>query len=189
MEGTSMAAPYVTAAVAFAAGNFPAESATERVARILANVTPVASLSGLVITGGRLNLARIVDPAANGLPDWWETDHFGYVGVDAAADPDLDGFTNLQEFLIGTQPDNPASKLAISQTEVIAAGSNKDFRLSFATATGVTYQVDYSDNLAAGTWLPLGSDVSGTGNPATATDLGAVSLYPQRFYQVRIIAP
>ena len=189
MDGTSMATPYVTAAVAFAARNYPSESATERVARILANVTPVASLTGKVVTGGRLNLARVVDPGNNGIPDWWEVENFGYVGIDPAGDPDTDGFSNLQEFLIGSQPNNQASKLLISQSEIVPNGPNKDFRLRFATATGVTYQVDYRDNLTAGSWLPLGSTINGTGDPATATDLGAVSLHPRRFYQVRISAP
>ncbi|MCX6874637.1 MAG: S8 family serine peptidase [Verrucomicrobia bacterium] len=188
-SGTSAATPYVSAAIAFAARNFPHETAVQRVARILDNVTPVAALTGMVRTGGRLDLARLVDTDSNALPDWWETGYFGSLGNNPADDPDGDGFTNLQEYLIGSQPDNPASGLAIAHTEIVQNGANRDFRLSFPTATGVTYRVERNDNLAVGTWVQLGSEVSGTGNPATASDAGAVTLHPRRFYRVRIVAP
>lgn len=47
------------------------------------------------------------DTSQNGLPDWWEITHFGAIGgVDASADPDADGLTNLQEFQYGTDPHN-----------------------------------------------------------------------------------
>jgi len=49
----------------------------------------------------------IRDTSQNGLPDWWEITHFGAVGgIDASADPDSDGLTNLQEFQLGTNPHN-----------------------------------------------------------------------------------
>ena len=187
-DGTSMATPYVTAAVAFAARNFPAETAVQRVARIVNHVTPLAALTGKVLSGGRLNLTRIVDTDANGLPDWWELANLGSIGSNPAADPDGDGFPNLEEYLIGTSP-NVANPLAIFKTGIVQTGANKDFRISFPTAVGVTYRVEESDSLDLGTWVQLGSDVPGTGNPATATDAAAVTLHPRRFYRVRSIAP
>lgn len=189
LEGTSMATPYVSAAIVFAAQNFPDETSTQRVARILNGVTPVASLTEMVASGGVLNLARIVDPGGNGIPDWWEMDYFGFVGIDPGADPDGDGFTNLEEYLIGTHPNNPAGKLAVSKALVVQSGSNQDFRITFPTAVGVTYRVEFSDSLAADSWEALGSDISGTGDPATASDAAAVTLHPQRFYRVRILSP
>jgi hypothetical protein len=51
------------------------------------------------------------------MPDWWEiangTDP--YVD-DAAADPDGDGMTNLQEYWAGTSPTNAASALRLFAT-------------------------------------------------------------------------
>lgn len=44
------------------------------------------------------------DTDHNGLPDDWEQKHFGRLGVDPAADADADGYTNLEEFLNGTDP-------------------------------------------------------------------------------------
>ncbi|MEX2608190.1 MAG: hypothetical protein WD708_12680, partial [Kiritimatiellia bacterium] len=47
------------------------------------------------------------DTSENDIPDWWEITHFGAFGsVDASADPDSDGLSNLGEFLAGTDPHN-----------------------------------------------------------------------------------
>jgi alpha-tubulin suppressor-like RCC1 family protein len=51
-----------------------------------------------------------VDSDGNGLPDWWELKYFGHTGVNPLVDPDGDGYSNLQEYLNGTnplQPDQP----------------------------------------------------------------------------------
>ena len=50
----------------------------------------------------------IVDPDSdsNGLPDFWEMENFGHIGVDANADPDGDGYSNLQEYQLGFDPNN-----------------------------------------------------------------------------------
>lgn len=73
LDGTSMAAPCVTGAVAFAALNFPNESVTQRVQRILAAVDVKTGLQGKVRTGGRLNLNKVVDANQDGVGDWEAT--------------------------------------------------------------------------------------------------------------------
>lgn len=45
-----------------------------------------------------------LDTDGNGLGDAWETQHFGKVGNNPNADPDGDGFSNLQEYRNGTNP-------------------------------------------------------------------------------------
>jgi len=60
-SGTSMATPYVTGAVALCAAQFPSETMAQRVQRILGHVDPLASLSGMMTTGGRLDLAAAVN--------------------------------------------------------------------------------------------------------------------------------
>src|SRR5260370_22420069 len=47
------------------------------------------------------------DSDGNGLPDVWERNNFGYVGVNPNADPDGDHLTNIQEHQAGTNPNNP----------------------------------------------------------------------------------
>jgi subtilisin family serine protease len=184
--GTSTATPFVSAAVAFAAANFPAETAVQRVARVLNGTTPVGALSGRVLTGGRLDLTGIVDPDHDQMPDWWETEQFGNTSATANADPDGDGFTNLQEYRTGTLPNNPFSRFTISQSGRTVAGG---FSVTFATATEVTYRVETSETLAAVPWTALGPDIPGTGSPVTVTDANALTSHPRRFYRVRIISP
>jgi hypothetical protein len=49
------------------------------------------------------------DADRDGLPDAWETLHWGHLNYTAADDPDGDGFTNAQEFAAGTNPANSRS--------------------------------------------------------------------------------
>lgn len=70
LDGTSMATPHVTGAVAFAAINFPNDSVAQRIRRILDNVDVKPAFQNKTITGGRLNLERIVDSNRDGTGDW-----------------------------------------------------------------------------------------------------------------------
>jgi subtilisin family serine protease len=60
LDGTSMAAPYVTGAVALVWSTNPGMSADQVKARLLASVDKLPSLNGKVQTAGRLNLAKLV---------------------------------------------------------------------------------------------------------------------------------
>ncbi len=160
LDGTSMATPHVSGAVAFAAMNFPAETVAQRIQRILANVTPVPALAGKVVTGGRLNLARIVDTDQNGLPDWWELQYFGHLmGTDPSADPDRDGASNLAEFLAGTVPTNFNSALRLSALPV--PGTNR-VTLHWPSAPGRYYRLLRGTNLANGFGTLVQTNLSAT---------------------------
>ena len=186
LDGTSMATPHVVGAVAFAAMNFPTETAVQRVARVVNHTTTVTALVGKIRNGGRLNLLKMIDTDANGLPDWWEMDYFGAIGVDPNADADSDGVSNLQEYLDGTNPRSAASKLAITQAARIASGTSSNFRIIFPSVSGITYRVEYSDTLAPGSWIALGANLLGTGGNLQVTD-PATSGHPQRFYRVSVV--
>ncbi len=68
LSGTSMAAPHVTGALALLKAKFPNDTYRQTINRLLRSVTPLATLSGKVQSGGRLNLAAALtlDPSANG---------------------------------------------------------------------------------------------------------------------------
>ena len=59
-SGTSMAAPYVTGAVALVRGHFQALSPLQAKDVILNSADPLPAFAGKVLTGGRLNLLRAV---------------------------------------------------------------------------------------------------------------------------------
>jgi subtilisin family serine protease len=62
-DGTSMATPHVTGALALCAAQFPSETVSQRVRRILDHVDPIASMTGKCVTGGRLDAAAAVIPS------------------------------------------------------------------------------------------------------------------------------
>ena len=55
------------------------------------------------------------DSVGDGIPDWWRKRYFGSSGTTnssscASCDPDGDGFSNLEEYLAGTNPNDASSK-------------------------------------------------------------------------------
>lgn len=182
-EGTSMACPHVAGAVAFAAWNFPNETLTQRINRILNNTTSVASIAGKIRTGGRLDLLKIIDTDQDGLPDWWETEHFGNLTRTASEDPDGDGFPNLAEFLAGSNPKASGSHLSFSGfLPQIEPGGNQ-IALAFPTVADRRYKVEWSDTLQP-PWTQLGSTVTGNGSIFEILDTNAS---PKRFYRLSLL--
>jgi hypothetical protein len=63
--------------------------------------------------------------------------------------------------------------------------SSTNLVLSWTGVAGQTYQVEYKDDLAAGTWTALGAPLSGSG--ATLTFSSNFSQSSQRFFRLRVI--
>ena len=80
--------------------------------------------------------SSIPDVNANGLPDGWEIQHFGTLGVDPSADADHDGTSNLMEYLAGTNPTNAQS--VFSPQGDFNQGI---FHLPIPTVAGRNYQI------------------------------------------------
>jgi hypothetical protein len=88
------------------------------------------------------------DSDNDGMSDAWEAANNLIVGVDdSALDPDGDGMTNLQEFLAGTNPNNPTSVLRLNAVE-----NGANVLLSFTAQANRAYTVQFRTNLVTGTW-------------------------------------
>ena len=61
-SGTSVAAPYVTGALALMLAKFPGETHQQLISRVLNATDPLPSLAGKCVTGGRLNLRNALSP-------------------------------------------------------------------------------------------------------------------------------
>jgi subtilisin family serine protease len=182
LDGTSMATPHVSGAVAFAALNFPAETVAERIQRVLANVDTVSGLTGLVITGGRLNLLHIVDTDRNGLPDWWEMMYFGHLlGTEASADADGDGASNYAEWVAGTNPTNPASCLRLLTPTVTATNS---VIIEWPSVAGKSYRLERATNLVTGFDTIVRSNIAAT--PPTNLEADAVLPTLPLYYRILV---
>jgi hypothetical protein len=125
------------------------------------------------------------DTDADGLPDAWEWRHgfnpHSHLGSDGPdGDPDKDGFGNWQEFRSGTDPRNPESSLRL--TPAIRADGARV--LTFRTAPGRRYLIEYSDSMVQGTWRVL-QRVTGS---LESEGIALVDTAPaaQRYYRVTI---
>jgi PKD repeat protein/subtilisin-like proprotein convertase family protein len=115
----------------------------------------------------------------------WQMDQFGCLTCPqaaATADPDGDGFTNEQEFLAGTNPQNSLSALRI----VTTAASNGNFYVTFTSASGRFYDVQRNANLVVTNgWSTFTNNVPGTGGTVLVVDPGA-GAWTNMFYRVRL---
>jgi hypothetical protein len=107
-----------------------------RVQYVLADgqVSPLSDAGTGVTWGEDLN--------GDGLPDDWQTQYWGAkwsMWPAANADTDRDGMSNFEEFLAGTNPNDPSSVL---KTQL--AADPLGWRLSWNTQPGFVYQVQSS---------------------------------------------
>ena len=82
----------------------------------------------------------VLDSDGNGLPDAWEQQHFGHLGVDPNDDPDGDGATNLREYQRDTDPNHydvaPSFVLSPDQlTVVVSPGETRTAILTLSNAS------------------------------------------------------
>jgi hypothetical protein len=145
------------------------------------------TLSRTVVTG------QIVDSVGDGIPDSWRAQYFPNQPTNnvngtstnnqscATCDPDGDGFTNLHEFLAGTDPTNSTSALRIMS---ITRQPNGDNVIVWTSAPGKNYQV-YATTDLAGAYAPVGSTLPSVGATTSYTDPGVTDV--TKYYKVKAI--
>jgi hypothetical protein len=132
---------------------------------------------------GAANFLPPVDTDGDGLPDDWEIAHGTDPLVpDADADPDHDGMSNWQEYLAGTDPQDPLSVLKLDAT-ITSPGT---VTLQFQAVSNHTYGVLYQNSLAATPWLVL-TNVASRNTNWTAIIVDPAVVSTNRFY--RLVTP
>ncbi len=114
----------------------------------------------------------------------WQLQWFGSTTAPSAAagaDPDGDGQNNATEQIAGTDPSDPKSRFVLA---IVSASG--ELQLSWPAVIGQTYQVQATDDLAAGSWTVLGNVTAAS---ATATYSLATDASPRRFFRVVTPAP
>jgi len=130
-----------------------------------------------------LALADEADPDQDLMPSWWESGYGLNASVSNAAgsNADSDGYSDLEEWIAFTDPNDSSSYPRITG---IAASTNP--AVTFPSGVRV-YRLDYSDALDNGTnWVFSGSAVTGTYGFTTLTSTNAAG---PRFYRVRAALP
>lgn len=125
--------------------------------------------------------------APDGLPIAWLLTYFGTTNVNANADPDGDGMSNMQEYLSGTDPTNPNSNLRITAESFSSGGTSAS--LTWNSVMTRYYYILKTPSLSSPVWtdsgLGLVSPSAGSTTTAGLTDTIAL----MRFYRVEAVRP
>jgi hypothetical protein len=108
------------------------------------------------------DVALLVEPDANtnNIPDWWEMAFYGgTTNLSPGLDSDEDGAFDVAEYLAGTDPKDPWSRLEVKGL----SGSEWNYTLRFQAVTGYYYSVKGCANLADPSWSTRASRIEGLG--------------------------
>ncbi len=129
------------------------------------------------------------------LEDGWEFRQFGHLIRDGSSDADQDGWSDLQEFWLGTDPRRPGPGLVLSLPLPDPANAGV-LVLEWPATPGRRYQIEATDALASGSWTVLASDLRPPGvlgrfhvalpaNPADPPEIRDPAAAPMyRFFRV-----
>jgi len=117
--------------------------------------------------------------------DEWKIYFFGSVTNPLAADtadPDGDGIPNWMEYLAGTDPTSPNSKLELNG--FATPKSQSQAGIQWLTAPGKAYELQSCTNLAGGAWNTL-TTVTGSGALTNCVDTNAGSA--PHYYRLHLL--
>jgi len=126
--------------------------------------------------------------ANDGLPDGWQTLHFGLSNPDAlpGADPDSDGQDNQTEYLAGTDPLDAASFLQLRFGPDPAPGVKSLHFTPFLPDR--TYTLEWSATLAA-PWTALPDAPVPAGEPGEGQFTSTPAASERKLYRLRMAVP
>ena len=138
-----------------------------------------------------LSVQPLLDPngdqTSNGIPNWW-LEQYGFDPFDptvAGADTDGDGLSNLQEFLLNTNPTDKASPFHV----IAITREGDDVRITWADAGGRTNVVEAATD-PGGSYTNISANVIVSGSSVGTTnylDTGAATNTSFRFYRIQVV--
>src|SRR2546426_1438815 len=120
-DGTSMAAPHVSATCALLMAHYPNENYQQIIDRILSNVDPLPSLAGKCVSGGRLNLQKAL-------------------GVSTAPPPSRPTVTVTATDANASEQGPDTGAFTIRRTGSVSSALTVNYTLGGATQNGTDYQ-------------------------------------------------
>ena len=124
-----------------------------------------------------LRIRSLIDSANVGIPDWWQLQYFGYVGINPyAASPSGDGYTIWQKYQSGLNPTNFETPPAPNNFVAVLSTNGTNVLLSWNVTQGAV--TNYS--------IVRGVYNSGTGNYDYST-IGTVNSSTTLFVDVGAI--
>jgi hypothetical protein len=124
----------------------------------------------------------------SGLPVAWQLENFGGTNIDPAGDPDLDGQSNAQEYLAGTDPNDPASTLRILDLSLQAQGTKAV--VTWTSVSNRCYRLLATDALTppASVWFDTGLGLVQPDGAITQRSVNDPA-GPQRYFRVEAVRP
>jgi hypothetical protein len=185
--GTNPAGGVLSGTLTVPAVNGVATFSNLSIDKMGAGYTLVASLGGLAVTSGVFNVL-FADVNANDLADSWETDYLGGLSSgNATNDTDVDGASNLAEFVAGADPTNATDRFVLTIGTVNGEAVVSILARTAGTQDLVGYDrhfaLDATTNLPGG-WVavPGYDDLIGIGQTVAYTNAAAGS---RRFFRAR----
>lgn len=128
------------------------------------------------------------DSDGDGIADAWESLKFGNLAAaNATTDADLDGVSDLSEYLTDTDPFDPNSNLRITSYAVSAGGSP-----AIATWTSREtrwYRLWRTAEVSPTLWTQVGAGLISPDAGATTTRVFADLAAPRQFYRIEAVRP
>jgi len=124
------------------------------------------------------------NPMTDGIPNSWWSQYFGTTaGASASADSDGDGFTNVQEYALGTDPKSAASTFKVG--EMTRSGGS--LTITWPSVAGKRYQVQTAPQLSAGAWQNAGDVVAPSVSGTSSVTVSVSADAPACFVRVNLL--
>ncbi len=155
-----------------------------------ANATVGASGNQLFASGRIIDYRQqSVDADLDDLPDWWETFYYGHATTAEGSAVAANQFTNLENYLLGTDPNDFEQRFHIRNSGVSA---EKHPWVQWNSVGGQTYAVEYSvtpSNFAEKATINVTDVPVGVTTTSTFVDedvnIGGATATERGFYRVR----